>query len=167
MRQIAASTLGQLYRQHSAALLLYARQFCSFAEDVVQDAFVKLATTAPPPEQAVPWLYSVVRNEALAGNRSWLRRRRREGRAGASELWFAQVDEALDAKAATQALAHLPLELREVIVSRLWSGLKFEEIAAIVGSSTATVHRRYRDGLAQLRERLEGKCTNPIRSTTD
>lgn len=167
MRSIEAATLSQLYRQHSAALLLYARQYCNFAEDVVQDAFVKLATTAPPPEQVVPWLYGVVRNVARTGNRSLHRRRRREDRASSSELWFARVDDAIDAKTATQALNELPLEQREIIVARLWGGLKLEEIATLHGVSPATAYRRYQDGLTALRARLEGSCTTTIRMTTE
>lgn len=159
MRQITAGTLGQLYCQHAAALLLFARQFGDCAEDVVQEAFIKLATVAPPPEQVVPWLYRVVRNEAIAAKRSWFRRRRREQRVGGTEIWFANVDDLLDAKTATAALADLSLEVREIIVARLWSGLTFEQIAELVDSPLTTVHRRYREGLAALREKLEGSCS--------
>ena len=35
----------------------------------------------------------------------------------------------IDAGEATRLLAELPLELREVIVARLWGGLTFEEVA--------------------------------------
>ncbi len=35
--------LGQLLDRHAAALELYARQWCEVPEDVVQDAFLKLA----------------------------------------------------------------------------------------------------------------------------
>jgi RNA polymerase sigma-70 factor (ECF subfamily) len=58
----------------------------------------------------------------------------------------------------------LPLELREVIVARLWGGLTFEAVAALAGTSVPTAHRRYQAGLAQLRERLEGRWTR-TRST--
>ena len=37
--------------------------------------------------------------------------------------------------------------------------LSAEEIAALVGCSLPTAHRRYHTGLAQLRERLEGQWT--------
>jgi RNA polymerase sigma-70 factor (ECF subfamily) len=54
-------------------------------------------------------------------------------------------------------LAELPLQLREVIVARLWGGLTFEDIARLAGCSLPTAHRRYQTGLTQLRERLEGR----------
>jgi len=159
MRPIEPTVLGELYRQHAPALLLYARQWGGGGEDVVQDAFVRLVQQAPPPEQVLPWLYRVVRNEGLAAQRTATRRRRREQRVGSPETWFAAAEDRLDADEVTRWLAALPLELREVIVARLWGGLTFEAIAGLVGCSLPTTHRRYHTGLAQLRERLDGPWT--------
>jgi RNA polymerase sigma-70 factor (ECF subfamily) len=153
------TVLGRLYRLHAPALQLYARQWGGSAEDIVQEAFVRLAQQAPPPEQVLPWLYRVVRNEALANHRTTSRRRERERRASTPEAWFSTAEDRLDAGEATRLLAELPLELREVIVARLWGGLTFEEIARLVGSSLPTTYRRYQTGLTQLRERLEGRWT--------
>jgi RNA polymerase sigma-70 factor, ECF subfamily len=167
MRPMEPTVLGRLYRQHAPALRLYARQWGEGAEDLVQDAFVKLAQQVPPPEQVLPWLYTVVRNEAMTGRRSAARRRRREERAGTPEAWFSTTDDRLDADEVTRRLAELPLELREAIVARLWGGLTFEAVAALVGCSVPTAHRRYQAGLAQLRERLEGRWTRtPTAPTT-
>jgi RNA polymerase sigma-70 factor (ECF subfamily) len=154
------TVLGRLYRQHAPALLLYARQWGGSAEDVVQEAFVRLAQQTPLPDQILPWLYRVVRNAALMVHRSAARRRQREQRVSRPEAWFATNEDRLDADEATRLLAELPLELREVIVARLWGGLKFEEIAGVVGCSLPTAHRRYQMGLTQLRERLEGRWTH-------
>jgi RNA polymerase sigma-70 factor (ECF subfamily) len=156
---LAPEDLGRLYRQHAPALLLYARQWSGSAEDLVQEAFVKLAQQAAAPERVLPWLYRVVRNEGLAANRSAARRRKREGQASAPEAWFSAVDDALDARDAVGRLGELPLELREVIVARVWGSLTFEEVAQVVGCSLPTAHRRYQAGLAELRERLEGRWT--------
>ncbi|HWG44517.1 MAG TPA: sigma-70 family RNA polymerase sigma factor [Gemmataceae bacterium] len=160
MRSMDPTILGQLYRQHAPALCLYARQWGGSAEDIVQSAFVRLAQQTPPPEQVLPWLYRVVRNEALAAHRTATRRRQREQRVSAPEAWFSAAENRLDADEATRLLAELPLELREVIVARLWGGLTFEEIARLMGCSLPTAHRRYHTGLAQLRERLEGRWTH-------
>ncbi len=159
MRPIEPTVLGELYRQHAPALRLYARQWGGGGEDVVQNAFVRLAQQARPPEQVLPWLYRVVRNEALTALRGTARRRRREQQAGSPEAWFAATEDRLDANEAARRLAELPLELREVIVARLWGGLTFEAIAELVGCSPPTMHRRYHTGLAQLRERLDGRWT--------
>jgi hypothetical protein len=42
--------LSRLVDDFAAALVLYARQWCASAEDVVQEAFVKLASQRPPPD---------------------------------------------------------------------------------------------------------------------
>jgi RNA polymerase sigma-70 factor, ECF subfamily len=157
-------TLGRLYRQHAPALRLYARQWSDAAEDLVQDAFVRLAQQAPPPERVLAWLYQVIRNLALANYRSSTRRRTRElSRAGS---WFRVTDDSLDAQEATRLLAELSLEMREVIVAKLWGGLTFAEIAELVGCSLATAQRRYQAGLLELRERLEGRWTPTYRTPT-
>jgi RNA polymerase sigma-70 factor (ECF subfamily) len=159
MPPIEPDILGKLYREHAPALLLYARQWPGNGEDLVQDAFVRLAQQSPPPERVLPWLYRVVRNTALASNRADARRRRREEVAGTRQTWFATADDRLDADEATARLAELPLILREVIVARVWGGLTFEEIARLVGCSLPTAHRRFQAGLTELRERLEGRWT--------
>jgi RNA polymerase sigma-70 factor (ECF subfamily) len=157
MRRIEPTVLGRLYREHAPVLRLFARQWGGSAEDLVQTAFVRLAQQSPPPEQVLAWLYRVVRNEALATHRGAARRRQREQRASTREAWFTTPEDRLDANEAVRRLADLPLDLREVIVARLWGGLTFEEIAVLVGCSLPTAHRRYQTGLAQLRERLEGR----------
>jgi RNA polymerase sigma-70 factor (ECF subfamily) len=158
-------TLARLYRQHAPALRLYARQWGE-GDDLVQEAFVRLAQQAQAPDHVLPWLYSVVRNVARADHRSTTRRRRREAQASNGEAWFAAADDYLDAREATRRLADLPLEQREVIVARLWGGLTFDEVAQLVGCSLATAHRRYQAGLSALRERLEGRWTHTNSPTT-
>jgi RNA polymerase sigma factor (sigma-70 family) len=159
MPPLTPQDLGQLYRQHGPALRLYARQWPDVADDVVQDAFVALARQSPPPEHVSAWLYRVVRTGALAAGRSAARRWRREGTASRPEAWFAQTENRLDADDAARALAGLPLELREVIVVRLWGGLTFDEVARLVDCSLPTAHRRYHAGLAELRTRLKVPCS--------
>jgi RNA polymerase sigma-70 factor (ECF subfamily) len=168
MPRIAPEELGRLYREHAPALRLYVRQWPGGAEDLVQDAFVKLVQQSPPPEQVLPWLYRVVRNGALAAGRGEARRRRRQDEASAAEAWFAATDEHIDGREATRLLAELPLEQREVVVARIWGGLTFEEAAQLVSCSLPTAHRRYQAGLAALRERLEGRWTRtpPATRTT-
>jgi RNA polymerase sigma-70 factor (ECF subfamily) len=157
MAPMTPQTLGRLYRECAPALLLYARQWCEGGEDVVQDAFVKLAQQRNAPEQPVAWLYTVVRNLVRMASRSTGRRRQRETRASSPEAWFSTVDDRLDARRAAEVLGELPLDQREVIVARLWGGLTFEEIARLVGCSLPTAHRRYQAGLTELHERLEGR----------
>jgi RNA polymerase sigma-70 factor (ECF subfamily) len=152
--------LGRLVDEHAAALVLYARQWCRAAEDVVQDAFLKLVAHKPAPANTVPWLYRVVRNAAVSAARAEQRRRHHEAAAAErAPAWFAAAEAtALDIAAATAALQHLPLEQREVIVAHLWGGLSFEQVAELAGCSSSTAHRWYVAGLSALRERLRVPC---------
>ena len=158
--QITAGTLAQLVDDHAAALGLFARQWCDCPEDVVQEAFVKLAAARKPPDRPLPWLYRVVRNGALNAARAAKRRRRRESHvAQLRPIWFEPIHEdALDAQAAAAAMQDLPPELREVLVARIWGDLTFEEIGRVTGCRSSTAHRRYTAALEALRERL-GSCT--------
>ncbi len=159
---------SRLVDEQSAALLLYARQWCGAPEDVVQEAFLKLAGQVKTPDYPVAWLYRVVRNGAISAARSAQRRRRHEeAAAGRTPAWFIPSEAGqLDGEIASAALAKLPLEQREIIVAHLWGGLTFEQIALLIGSSSSTAHRRYLEGLTALRERLEKPCPTqpPIRS---
>jgi RNA polymerase sigma-70 factor (ECF subfamily) len=150
----------RLWDEHSAALALYAQQWCDTPEDVVQEAFLLLVRQGVAPDNPVGWMYRVVRNRAINAARSRGRRSRREATiAPPDEPWFEAVGgDRLDAVAATDALKHLPVEQREAIIARLWGGLSFEEISLISGSSLSTVYRCYQRGLAALRERLGWSC---------
>lgn len=159
MGELAPEVLGELVRRHGAALVLYARQWCDAPEDVVQEAFLELVRQGSASEHVVAWLYRVVRNGAISASRSRTRRDRRERLAAGDESWFTGGDDALDAAEATAALRRLPLELREVVIARLWSGMTFGEIGQLTATSAATAHRRYEAAIEQLRERLDPPCT--------
>jgi RNA polymerase sigma factor (sigma-70 family) len=153
--------LGYLIDRYSPALTLYARQWCSTAEDVVQEAFMKLVKQTTPPRQPVAWLYRVVRNGAISHMRSQKRRQNHECKAAErAALWFVPPDDptGLDVEVVTQKLAELPLEQREIIIAHLWGGLSFEQIAELTQSSAATCYRRYAAGLVLLREKMGVLC---------
>ncbi len=158
--------LGRLVDDHAAVLLLYARQWCDTPEDVVQEAFIKIASRKWEPDNPVAWLYRVVRNGALTSARAARRRRQHEAHAAAkTPAWFDNNTGChLDADDAARALAALPLEQRETIVAHLWGGLTFEQIGELSDVSTSTAHRRYLAGLSALRERLRVEW--PSKTTT-
>jgi RNA polymerase sigma-70 factor (ECF subfamily) len=157
--------LGQLIDRHAAALELYARPWCDSPEDVVQEAFVKLAGQRVEPEQPAAWLFRVVRHGALNAGRAARRRRRREADAsGRAAAWFEPDPgrpDAPDPDEAARALEALPAEEREVIVAHLWGGLTFAQVAAVRGGSASTAHRLYQAGLARLREGLGASSSCP------
>lgn len=151
--------LGQLLDRHAAALELYARQWCDTPEDIVQDAFLKLATQRTLPRDPAAWLFRVARNTAINASVAARRRTRRESASAVGvPPWFEPDPTAergeIDPEAAAAELRALPIAEREVIVARIWGGLTFEEVARLQGCSLTTAHRRYQAGLARLQERL-------------
>jgi RNA polymerase sigma factor (sigma-70 family) len=157
MDQVGPERLGRLLDEHGAALVLYARQWCSAPEDVVQEALIQLVRQPQPPDKLLPWLYRVVRNGAISASRRKRRRRNHETMAAKeSDAWFEPAaDERLDAALAARHLASLPSEQREAIVARVWGGLSFQEIGELLGTSSSSAHRWYEAGLTALRERME------------
>lgn len=160
MSHLGPELLGRLLDEHGAALVLYARQWCSSPDDVVQEALIQLARQPQIPEKLLPWLYRVVRNGAISAARCARRRREHEAVAAQpADAWLeAAASDRIDAASAASCLESLPPEQRETIVARLWGGLSFQEIAELMGTSSSTAHRWYQAGLEELRERLEPSC---------
>ena len=156
--------IGELIDRLGPGLGLFARQWCDAPEDVVQEAFVALATLPVEPDAPAAWLYRAVRNGAINAGIAARRRRRREADAGArSPPWFAPPGAAgaaheVDPDAAQAALADLPPDRREVIVAHLWGGLTFEQIGVLTGTSASSAHRLYQAGIITLRHQLGAPC---------
>ena len=156
---MTASRLADLIDAHAAALVLYARQWCTSPEDVVQVAFCKLAAQASWPDDPPAWLFRVVRNAALDAGKSERRRRQRELQVARPVRWFQEAEiDGLDAATAIEALDALPHEQREVIIARLWGDLTLLQISQLMNCSVSTTHRRFEAGLTALRERLGATC---------
>ena len=156
--------LGRLIDRHAGALTLYARQWSDTPEDAVQDAFLTLSGLRVEPDNPAAWLFRAVRNAAINAGLAARRRRRHESAAASSSPpWFEPESEgaAIDPESVSDALRSLPVDRREVIVAHLWGGLTFEQIAALMGTSSSTAHRLYQSGLAALRSRLEVPCPTP------
>jgi RNA polymerase sigma factor (sigma-70 family) len=160
---MAPEALGRLIDDHAAALVLFARQWATAPDDVVQEAFVKLAGLTTDPAHPIAWLFTAVRRAAISAARSERRRRAHESRAASrTASWFVPTEGAeLDAAQAADALANLPLDEREAIIAHLWGGLTFEQIGPLIGTSAATAFRRYQAGLATLRTQMGEPCPNP------
>ena len=163
--------IGALIEGLASGLHLFARQWTRSPEDVVQDAFVALASLADEPREPTAWLYRAVRNGAINAGIAERRRQRRETVAvRQTSRWF-EADPTspgshdIDPDAAQAALADLPDPQREVIVAHLWGGLTFEQIATLTGSSSSAAHRHYRAGLQTLRNHLEAPCRPPLTTT--
>jgi len=158
---ISAEMLRDLIARYAPPLVLYARQLDPFsAEDVVQEAFVRLVEAETPPENVKNWLFRVVRNASISARRSGAARRKYERRAAETRTTWFEADHGirLDAARAAAVLGELPGELREVVVARIWGELTFEEIGDLTETSRSSAHRRYLEGLTRIRERLETPC---------
>jgi RNA polymerase sigma-70 factor (ECF subfamily) len=159
--QIDAKRLKQLIDAHGGALTLYARGWCRAPDDAVQEALIALVRQNPAPDHPVAWLYKTVRRRAMNLTRAQRRRDRHHLRAGSQrESWFLPADTSLEEPVDVERLLRrlAPLE-REIVVSRIWGELSFDQIAALVGRSTSSVHRRYRRALAELARMLDEEHT--------
>ena len=99
--------LSKLIERHGASLQLWVRSCCDSPEDAVQEAFTRLATQDPVPDNPVAWLFRVSRNVALKRRLSDRRRRDRELATAQAEVVTARPDplEVADLQAAVVTLA--------------------------------------------------------------
>lgn len=148
---IDPQTLQQLIQQQWLPLLYWVGRNRHWAEDIVQEAFVKLATADPVPDAPLAWLYRVSRNLAINAQKQQRNRQARELHASqhadlrASHFSNAEIIEL------TETLDRMPEAEREIIVARIWGNLSFEEIAAVTHSNKAAVWRAFQSGLQELR----------------
>ena len=154
-----AAQLAKLIEGQAACLRIWVRSRCAWGEDVVQEAFCRLAVQEPPPENPVAWLYRVCRNLAEKQRLGDKRRRERDRARCRVEVAADQTD-TLEIAETLAAVEELEDELREVLVARVWGQLSLEEVARLCGVSTATAFRRYEAALKALRVKLETKCEN-------
>ena len=151
--------ITRLWDDHSAGLVLYARQWCAMPEDIVQEAFLLLVRLTETPAHPTAWLYTVVRHRAINAARDHGRQIHHErSRAAEEEPWFeSNAEERFDALELTEALKKLPCDEREAIIMRLWGGLSFEEMGKTCGCPMSNVYRAYQRGIVALQKHFEGE----------
>ena len=148
-----AKRLHQLFDKLSAALVLYARQWCEYPDDAVQEAFIDLANCSDEPESPKAWLYTTTRRKAQNIARSENRRRHHQQQASeAAASWFSRSSaNVLLAEDVIHGLETLASDERELVVARIWGELNFEQLASLLGCSVSSAHRRYNAALAKLK----------------
>jgi RNA polymerase sigma factor (sigma-70 family) len=163
--QLSAEQIAALVERHAVPLQIWLGRSCAAAEDVVQEAFCRLAVLDLVPERTAAWLYRVVRN--LADNQRVMDRRRiaREKSTASTEAVDDDPAGRLIQDEMIDVVSRLDDALREVITARIWGQLTFEEIGVLCGISTATASRRYRDALIELRRRMGVSCPTTASST--
>ena len=124
------------------------------AEDILQEVFVKLYQSPPPPSVKNPraYLFQMARNLAIDG----IRGQHQSVSLEEVELQsFPTADPCLAMDVAS-ALAALPQGQRQVVSLHLDGGLKFREVAQITGVPLGTVLWQYHQAIGRLRTLLSG-----------
>jgi RNA polymerase sigma-70 factor (sigma-E family) len=152
----------ELYVEHAASLVRMARLFVddrNAAEDLVQEAFIRLARHAHRIEdgtKSAAYLRSIVLNLARDHNRRGLVSLRH--RPPADEDRATAEDEVVlrdDQRQVIEALRELPLRQRDCVVLRYYFEAGIPEIAATLGISANSVKTHLKRGLVALERRLE------------
>jgi RNA polymerase sigma-70 factor (ECF subfamily) len=155
--------LGVLFERHHRALFNFFARLTGdrgAAEDLVQDVFfrmLKYRSTYQPGTQFRAWMYHLARNAHIDRYKSrrkevlldpdTVREPATDDPAPGSELERRQQLALLEA-----ALARLPEDKREVIVLSRFSGLRYEEIARMLGCEVGALKVRVHRAVRALRD---------------
>ena len=159
--------LEPLIRRHANPLLTFIRRMVGDrhrSEELFQEVFLAVWKHRGQYEYPRPfkaWLYAIAVNKCHA----LFRMRTVAGGSGLGDEALAPpspelspVETAIATETAalvSAAVTRLPAQQRTVVVLRIWEGLPYAEIAAIVGRSESTVRAAMHHGLAAMRKYLE------------
>jgi RNA polymerase sigma-70 factor (ECF subfamily) len=160
-----AEAFVTLYDRHSRAAHSLAYRMMGerqAAEDLVQDAFLKLwrgaaASYRPERGNVRSWLLAIVHNQAIDQLRSLSSRRRMQEKVEASapkvqpSEAFSESWRNAQREQVREALKSLPEEQLKVLELAYYSGYKQVEIAELLGLPLGTVKGRMRLGLKKMR----------------
>jgi len=170
MQQVALGRCEQLdvlLQRHAQPLLTFLRRMSGDhhrSEELFQEVFLAVWTGRDRyeyPRPFRPWLFGIAWNKCRAEQRQ---------RAGApcsldddaeaapADRGPAPFEVAIALETATlveRAVQQLPAQQRSVLALRVWNGLSYAEIAAVIGRTEATVRSTMFHALAALRRHLE------------
>ncbi len=167
---VAQAALSTLYRRYSQRIYTYCRKILGdnqTAEDLLQEAFVKLYETGKhgrPIENFPAYLMTIARNLCLSH-----RARSRRQFVEVEDFHLSFRDVPYEQKELLQliqtSLELLPEDYREAFVLREYNGLTYNEIADVIGESIDVVKvrifrakKKLRDVLAPYLEDLNAKA---------
>lgn len=140
-------------RAQQASLLRSAFLICGDAgraEDLVQDALVKVALRWPTLGAPLSYARTIIYRDHV----TWWRRRRLVEHPVPVAPEASEIDPPVERRlVVAQALAKLTLRQRQVLVMRYFDDLADAECAALLGVSVGTVKRTAHDAVAALRTR--------------
>ncbi len=165
LRSRDKDALSRIYEKYIDDLLRVAMSLLhdiQTAQDCLHDVFVNLASGADQLTirgNVKKYMVSCVANRA----RDMLRKSAKHPdcqleQPEPAEIMDNPVDKLITSEESARvftALKQLPYQQREVFVLRVQGGLKFREIAALLGTSTNTAQSRYRYGIQKLRTILQ------------
>ena len=167
---------GLIYDRHAATLLRFLgrRTGARVAEGLVGElfrvAFERRKTFDPSRSSALPWLYGI-------GSKLLLKHRRGEARRLRASARMAADRETVDRRAGAtaiearvlfprvaDAIETLPDDERETLLLFAWEELPYQSVADALELPIGTVRSRLNRARARLRELLEPKGKNRMRS---
>lgn len=148
-----------LYREHGAALLLFATAMTgqqSQAQDMIHQVFLKLIENGKinRAEDKKAYLFACVRNAVLNEHKIG----NRPASLNEETAWFSPPDrDYAGEQNLRRALAALPEDQRQVVILHIWGDLTFLQIGDLLGISSNTAASRYRYALGKLRDSMLAK----------
>ena len=154
-------TFSDLYEKYANDVLRFSYFYLGDrqqAEDVTQDVFVRLLTSAPDLEEGheKPWLLKVALNRCRdIWRAAWVKRVVLGS--PAMELTPApdRMDENLEKQALLESIRRLPTDFRDVILLHYYQGYGISEIAQIMKVPEGTISSRLSRGRKKLEEILK------------
>lgn len=125
----------------------------SDAEDVVQEAFLKVAATTTTLTNPKAYLFRIVANRSIDILRERNRLTTLEERIAApsaSDDWEAEQEQ----RRIEQLLSRLPEQQSEVIRLHIHCSMKFTEIAEMLETPASTIKSRFMSGIERLKQLL-------------
>jgi RNA polymerase sigma-70 factor (ECF subfamily) len=158
--------LGILFERHHRSLFgffLRSTGRAPASEDLVQEVFVRMLKyrrTFRAQGEFVPWMFKLARN--VAADHFGRGRHERPAPEEVPEPVSAEpsapeeLERAESARLLRAALQRLPQEKREVLVLSRFGNLRYDQIAALLGTSEGAVKVRVHRALKQLRQAYDG-----------
>ena len=180
LREGERDVFGPLVRRYERELYGYLRRYVDdddLADDVFQNTFVQVflkIAQYEPGRPARPWIYAIATNQAIDALRRRGRRADRGADAAAApdedgevrplfELLPAadagppeHADRAEQRALVRAAVERLPDLLRQVVLLAYFQGLKYKDVADVLGIPVGTVKSRLHAALAKLTEEWTG-----------
>lgn len=125
----------------------------SDAEDVVQDAFLKIASTTTPISNPKAYLFRIVSNGCVDSLRQKSLLQPLQERIPTTS-YSEEMEAQEEFKRIERLLSRLPEQQSEVIRLHIHAGLKFTEIAEMLEEPVTTIKSRFASGIEKLKQRF-------------